>query len=589
MCGIVGYAGRGRAAEELFGGLKRLEYRGYDSAGISTLFCGEIFTVKRAGRVQGLRQGLKTLRGCVGIGHTRWATHGVADDANAHPHVYGRFSVVHNGIIENYAELREELAVLGHVFCSQTDSEVIAHLLELYCEGDLVVAMKKTCARLRGCWAIAALCRDYEGFVVSRRSSPVILGKGEDCCLAASDVYALSGMADFYCIPEEDDIAVVSSDGIRIYDGALRPVERKYERLVGDAGDEGADDCPHYMLREIRQNARTIRATCEKFSGAARGDGLYRRLSSADKIILVGCGTAYNAALAGVRLLGWAYGCPVSAHIASEARYDPPRVTCRSVCVAVSQSGETADTIRAAQTAAEAGAYLIAMTNVGYSAITRIADLVVPVCAGAEVCVAATKSYIGQLCCLHLMASLRSPDVRRAELLKVAESVRAVASDGVRSLAIARICAESKAVFFLGRGWDVDVAVEGSLKLKEVSYIFSDGYPAGELKHGTLALVDEDVLSVVLICDEALAEKSKNAVEQILSRRGKVAVVTTLSAVAESFNGRADAVWLLPQVPSHLSHFVSSTALQLIAYRAAVLSGRDPDKPRNLAKSVTVE
>ena len=588
MCGIVGYAGRGPAAAELFEGLKKLEYRGYDSAGISTCDRGEIFTAKRGGRVEELSRALKNLPGTVGIGHTRWATHGVANDTNAHPHCYGKFAVVHNGIIENYAELRAELIAEGHKFASQTDSEVIVHLLDFYYDGDFSDALRLTCARLKGCWAIAALCAGFDGFAVTRHSSPVILGEGAGR-FAASDIYALSGRAHSYCVLEDGDTALVTPAGTEIFDRNLKAVRRAFEPLKEEDGDGGTDGCPHYMLKEIRQNARTMRATCDKFFSAVNAGELHSRLASADKIVLVGCGTAYNAALAAVRLLGGTYDCPVSAHIASEARYSPPRVTKKSVCIAVSQSGETADTLMAARIARDAGAYLLAVTNVGYSAITRIADKVVPVCAGAEVCVAATKSYIGQLACFHLLASLNAPDMRRESILKVADDVEKIANGGTYAEVIARLCVQSRAVFFLGRGADVDVAVEGSLKLKEVSYIFSDGYPAGELKHGTLALVDESVTSVVLICDEALAEKCENAVEQILSRRGKVAVVTTLGHTYDELKNRVDAAWLLPSVPAHLAHFVSATALQLIAYRAAVLAGRDPDKPRNLAKSVTVE
>lgn len=588
MCGIVGYAGRNSAARELFDGLKRLEYRGYDSAGISTLDRGRIYTVKRGGMVERLAPYLNTLGGTVGIGHTRWATHGEPNDANAHPHCWGKFSIVHNGIIENYAELKAELAAGGHTFSSQTDSEVIAHLLGFYYDGDFADALRLTCARLKGCWAIIALCTEFDGFAVSRRGSPVLLGEG-DGYFAASDGYALCGRAHSCCVPEEGDIALVTPDGIEIYDCDLVPAERKFEPLQCEDGKEGTGDCPHYMLKEIRQNARTLRATCHKFLATAGFDALRSRLERADKIVLVGCGTAYNAALAGVRLLGGAYDCPVSAHIASEARYDPPRVTGASVCIAVSQSGETADTIKAALICREAGAYLVAVTNVGYSAITRIADKVLPVCAGTEVCVAATKSYIGQLACLHLMASPCSVRVRAEELTGIADEVRKVASGGAYAKVIAGLCVQSRAVFFLGRGVDADVAVEGSLKLKEVSYIFSDGYPAGELKHGTLALVDETVLSVVLICDESLAEKSKNAVEQILSRRGRVAVVTTLKRTYYELRNRGHAAWLLPPAPAHLAHFLSATALQLIAYHTAVMAGHDPDKPRNLAKSVTVE
>lgn len=588
MCGIVGYAGRDRAAEILFEGLKKLEYRGYDSAGISTRDRGEIFTAKRGGRVEGLRLSLKELKGTVGIGHTRWATHGEANDANAHPHAFGRFAVVHNGIIENHAELRAELRAAGHAFASQTDSEVVAHLLDFYYEGDLADALRLACARLKGCWALAVLCADFDGFAVTRRGSSLILGRGEGF-MAASDICALGGRSAFYCVPEEGDIALVTPSGIEIFDAELSPVGRAFSPVRDVEPDSDKGDCPHYMLREIGQNARTVRATC---ASVARLPGLkevHSRLGAADRIALLGCGTAYNAALAGVRLLGGAYDACVTAHIASEARFDPPGLTARSVCIAVSQSGETADTVMAARAAREAGAYLVAVTNVGYSAITRVADKVIPVCAGTEICVAATKSYVGQLACLHILASPGRADVRAAQLLKTADGIERVVADGRRALDVARLCVRSRAVFFIGRGADADAAVEGSLKLKEVSYIFSDGYPAGELKHGTLALVDESVLAIVLITDEGLAEKCENAVEQILSRRGRVAVVTTLADVHRRLSPRTDAAWLLPPAPAHLSHFLTAAALQLVAYRAALLRGCDPDKPRNLAKSVTVE
>ena len=589
MCGIIAYAGSERAAGILYEGLKKLEYRGYDSAGLSTLGGGRITTVKRAGRVENLAPLLKDAEGCCGIGHTRWATHGEAGSANAHPHEYGPFSIVHNGMIENYAELRAELVALGDAFFSQTDSEVIVHLLAREYSGDLAAALHAVTKRLKGCWAIAALCASFNGFAVARRGSPVLLGRGRRGNFAASDMSALVGFADSCCVLEEDDIALVTAEEIAVFDGAMRPVGRPFRPVEGKAGGEDGKGCAHYMLKEICQNARTMRATCAALASFSRSEELTARLRSADKIVLTGCGTAYNACLIGARLLEWEYGCPVRACIAGEARCDPPRVTRRTVCIAVSQSGETADTLRAALTLREGGAYLVSVTNVGYSAITRISDMVLPVCAGPEVCVAATKSYIGQLAVFHLISSPRTAASRRALLSSVADRVEELTAEGEYARTIARLCADSRAVFFVGRGADYDVAVEASLKLREVSYIFSAGMPASELKHGTLALVDPTVLSVVIISDGGTAEKCVNAVEQILSRRGKVAVVTTLPRIAESLGGRVDACWLLPCVPAHASAFVTATALQLVAYRAALLLGLDPDKPRNLAKSVTVE
>lgn len=590
MCGIVGYVGRGSAADEVFKGLLKLEYRGYDSAGVSVLGNDGFLTVKRSGRVGRLSGDISGLIGQIAIGHTRWATHGEANDINAHPHVYGDFSVVHNGIIENYAELKDELCARGDLFISQTDSEVVPHLLNYYyngeCTKDLFAAVRRTAARLKGAYALAILCRGYKGIVAVKYKSSAIVGYGKGCSFIASDIPAVVGKTDKISVLEDGDIALVTADGVEIYNGARR-VERARIAVAEGRANAGLNGYPHYMLKEIHENSQTLTDTVRAFSTKVNRFALNAFLMEADKIILVGCGTAYNSALIAKRIFERAYSCPCTAEIASELRYDLPAVTARTLVVAVSQSGETADTVEAAELLKRQGARVAAVTNAEYSAITRVAELVVPVRAGQEVCVAATKSYIGQLACFYMMSG--KIEAGRAErLYSVAQKIREVISDEEYAQTIAKICAKSRAVFFLGRGIDYDVAVEGSLKLKEVSYVFSDGYPAGELKHGTLALVDENVLAVVLICDERLAEKCENAVEQVLSRKGRAVVVTTLAEVKEKLSGRA-LVWLLPYVPAALSPFLTATAIQLIAYHTAVLRGNDPDKPRNLAKSVTVE
>lgn len=587
MCGIVGYAGKRGAAGILYEGLKKLEYRGYDSAGISTLSAGQIATAKHSGRVENLQGELAGLNGGIGIGHTRWATHGEASDVNAHPHCAGAFSLVHNGMIENYAELKTELEGEGVTFASQTDSEVIARLLDKYYDGDVFGAVRRTVARLAGSYALAILCRDFDGVIAVRYKSPVIVGYGEGENFVASDVPALAGKAKSIYVLGDGESAVVTPSEVVILDQDFRAVDRNFQPLT--AGEESVQlDCPHYMLKEMRENARTVIRTAEKFTEVAAGQ-LGEMLRSADRIILTGCGTAYNSALVAKRLLEGVLDCVCVAEIASELRYRLPKVTPSTLVIAVSQSGETADTVEAADALKGAGAKVVAVTNVPYSAVTRIAHLVVPVCAGSELCVAATKSYMGQLACFHSMAALAGGQDCVRGLYYIAESIRRVLSDGARAAAVAELCAHSSAVFFLGRGADYDAAIEGSLKLKEVSYVFSEAYPAGELKHGTLALVDGDTLSVVLISDQRIAEKSENAIEQISSRHGKVAVITTLQEVAQRWRDRVDAVWLLPDCPADMSHFLTVTALQLIAYDAAVALGRDPDKPRNLAKSVTVE
>ncbi|MDE7076614.1 MAG: glutamine--fructose-6-phosphate transaminase (isomerizing), partial [Clostridia bacterium] len=570
-------------------GLKRLEYRGYDSAGLSVLSGGEIATVKRGGRVSGLEEGAAALSGGVAIGHTRWATHGEPSDKNAHPHNSGAFSIVHNGIIENFAELKAELLAEGAEFLSQTDSEVIVKLIDKYYKGDALSAVAKAVERLKGSYALAVLCRGFDGIIAVKYKSPVVVGFSDSGVTLCSDVPALPAEVTSVCVPEDGDFAVITAQSARFYNSSLSPVMRVRRPVFLDQFNSGTGSYAHYMIKEIHETQRTVRETCEGFFRTVDVKRLSEYVRGADRIIMTGCGTAYNAGLAARRFFSDRCGVFCQVEIASELRYSIPRVTPATLVLAISQSGETADTVEAVQELKKAGARVVAVTNCGYSAITRVAHMVVPVCAGAEVCVAATKSYTGQLAALYLISKL-SCDVfdAQSELLSVCPMIGEVLKGAKRAEEIASLCAQSKAVFFLGRGIDYAVAVEASLKLKEVSYVFSDGYPAGELKHGTLALVDENTLSVFVICDEALAEKCLNAASQIASRKGKVAVITCLDGVAEKLKDTAT-VWKIPDSPLNLSPFSSSVALQLVAYHTAIILGRDPDKPRNLAKSVTVE
>ncbi len=593
MCGIVAYAGSKPAADVVYKGLERLEYRGYDSAGISTLCKNQITTVKHGGRVNTLFCDLPHLKGSVGIGHTRWATHGVPNDANAHPHASGAFSVVHNGIIENWRELKEKLESSGAVFLSETDSEVVAKLLDHYYDGDLFEAVKSAVSELKGSFALAILCRDFDGFIAVKSKSSLVIGYGKDGNFAASDIPALYGKAEKISVPDDGDFVFVTAERVIAFDSRFN--EKQYKRLPANADSCEAEkgDYPYFMIKEIREAERTVKAAVLSFTESADKSALLSALKEADKIIITGCGTAYNSGLAAKSLFSSA-GIDCTVEIASEMRYYPPNITPRTAVIAVSQSGETADTVEAARLAKSLGATVVAVTNVKYSAITGIADITVPLCAGAEICVAATKSYIGQLTCFYLLAALISGGesacrAEAEELIKTASLLDGVAYDEVSGKSLAAACKKSSAVFFIGRGLDYAAAVEGSLKLKEVSYLYSDGYPSGELKHGTLALVDENTLGVCLICDERTAEKCENAVEQITSRKGRVAVITTLPEVAKRAKADAEFVWELPHCPTKYSPFFTAVALQLAAYETAVSLGRDPDKPRNLAKSVTVE
>jgi glucosamine--fructose-6-phosphate aminotransferase (isomerizing) len=589
MCGIVGYAGKRGAAEVVFEGLTVLEYRGYDSAGISTLCGGEIFTFKRGGRVEGLRNFLPALVGNYGIGHTRWATHGIPSDNNAHPHTAGKFSVVHNGIIENFAELKAELQSAGVRFLSDTDSEVVVHLLNMYYDGDLLRAVKRAVERLKGSFALAILCKDFDGVCAVKYKSPVIIGYGDGENFLASDVPALSLKAGRIAVLNDGDIAYVTCDEVKVYDSNLNLTEPVICEVHAEEHNMKLFGCPHYMLKEIRENAYVLGNAAEAFL-TARLDTLKEYLSLTDKIILLGCGTAYNAALAAKYWLEATCSLPCFACVASEVRYFPPKACDKTLLVAVSQSGETADTVEAASLLKKLGARVVAITNVEYSAITRVADIVIPMRAGCEICVAATKSYISQLACLYLFRGLAAGEEGFGEkkLLSAKSAVQTAVGEEEKAEEIAKLCAKSKAVFFLGRGSDYAAAVEGSLKLKEVSYVFSDAYPAGELKHGTLALVDDKTLSIVIICVPSVFEKCLNAVEQILSRGGKVAVITNMPSVADKLKDKAECVALIADA-GELSVLPCAVLLQLIAYKTAVNLKHNPDRPRNLAKSVTVE
>lgn len=589
MCGIFGVTQTGKNASEVtYEGLVRLEYRGYDSAGISVLSDGVVTTFKRGGRVREIEAQARSAQGKVAIGHTRWATHGAPSDKNAHPHVHGKFALVHNGIIENWRELKSRLADKGETFLSDTDSEVIVKLVDRYYDGDPLSAVARAVKELKGSYALGIICSDFEGIIAVKYHSPVVVGYFDGGTVLCSDIPALPEGVTAVCIPEDGDIVSITSDGTRFFDGDLHPVNRVRSGICAGQFTAGKGNYPHFMIKEIHENCQTVRETCEGFFRYADVKKLGSLTKNADRIIITGCGTAYNAGLIAKRFFDGG-GAFCSVEIASELRYSLPKVTARTLVVAVSQSGETADTVEAVSALKDEGAQVVAVTNCGYSAITRVAHLVVPVCAGAEVCVAATKSYLGQVCALYLMAKLQSDIFAvRSEILDISRKIEEVLSDDPSAQRISSACAEASAVFFLGRGIDYAVAVEASLKLKEISYIFSDGYPAGELKHGTLALIDGETLSVFIISDGALAEKCKNGVSQVASRGGKVAVITTLQEVADELAETA-LVWKLPDCPPTLSPYLSATALQLIAYKTAVALGRDPDKPRNLAKSVTVE
>lgn len=588
MCGIIGYIGGGDAVKTVYGGLKRLEYRGYDSAGAAFFTDGKIRVYKKQGRVEKLYPLLDGVRSRIGIGHTRWATHGVPSDTNAHPHRAGGIAVVHNGIIENYAALKAELISDGAKFVSDTDSEVIAHLLLKNYNGDLTEALFKTVKLLKGSYALMAICEYEEKIAVARYKSPLILGYGNGENFCASDEPALYGLSEKITVLEDGDLAEITAKSVKIFDKNFKRAERETEPNLAVSASLGLDGCPHYMLKELRETPLSVEATARAFKGVK--DKLVSALSGVKRFVFTGCGTAYHAALCGKRYIESFARIPAECETAGEFRYKNPVLGEDTAVIAVSQSGETADTVEAAGLARSLGAKVVAITNSHRSQLTRLADVVVPVAAGPEICVAATKSYTGQIAALYLLAAAVAGEKFYndcAEKLSLTPALISATLESLDMRSLAHLCASSSGVYFLGRDLDYAVALEGSLKLKEISYVPGEGYPAGELKHGTLALIDVNTTSVVIITDNVLAEKSENAIEQVLSRGGKVAVITNVNGVRERFSDLPTVV--LPECDKYLSPLLAAVAVQLLAYKAAAVLGREIDKPRNLAKSVTVE
>lgn len=588
MCGIIGYVGGGNAAEKVYSGLERLEYRGYDSAGAAFLSDNKLCVVKKRGRVETLEPLLKNIDAKIGIGHTRWATHGLPSDANAHPHRAGNVALVHNGIIENYSELKEELIAGGARFLSDTDSEVAAWLLYKNFDGDLAKALHETAKKLKGSFALMAIAEGGTTIAVARAKSPIVLGYGKDGNYCASDEPALAGVCEYISFLEDGDVAEISAEEIKIYDNSFKLAERPKEINPARLESLNLNGCSHYMLKELRETPRSAEKTAQAFL-KVKGE-FCRELSGVNRVILTGCGTAYHAALLGGRYFESFARVPAECETAGEFRYKNPVIDEKCAVFAISQSGETADTLEAARLAKGAGAKVVAVTNSRFSQLARLADVVVPVEAGAEICVAATKSYTGQIAALYLSAAAfagENFDEYFAKLTHMpALMQKLLENSDMRSLA--HMCGSSSGIYFLGRDLDYAVALEGSLKMKEITYVPGEGYPAGELKHGTLALIDLKTTSVFLICDADLAAKTENAVEQVLSRGGKVAVITNLSSVAQKYCGKLP-LSLLPECDKFLSPLLSAVAVQTLAYKTAVALGREIDKPRNLAKSVTVE
>ena len=606
MCGIVGYVGKRNAQDVLLDGLEKLEYRGYDSAGVALALEGGIRVVKSKGRLAELRKRLAVealARSGCGIGHTRWATHGEPSDVNSHPHSTPRVSIVHNGIIENYGVLKERLMAKGYTFESETDTEVLVKLIDSCYEGEPLKALRAALAMVRGSYALAVLFRDFPDTLFAvKRESPLIVGWGEEENFIASDIPALLKYTRRYSVLEEGDMAVVNADGIRFYNEFAESVER--EVLTANWDQEAAEKggYPHFMLKEINEQPAAITATVsprvENGLPDLRVPELTdERLRRIGTVHLVGCGTAMHAGMVGKAAIEALARVPAQVEIASEFRYRNPILRPEDLVIIISQSGETSDTLAALKLAKSRGVPVLAIVNVVGSSIARAADYVMYTYAGPEIAVASTKAYMVQMCVLYLFA-LRlayargmqtDAEIRRltAELLRAGEVIKPRLADCEQIKYLASRFVNTQSCFFIGRGFDYSLSLEGSLKLKEISYVHSDAYAAGELKHGTISLVTDGVPVIALATQKQVYEKTISNAKETKSRGAKVLLFTAQDAVVP--DGVADYVVRLDDYDDLLMPLQLIVPLQLFAYYMAVLRGCDVDKPRNLAKSVTVE
>ncbi len=610
MCGIVGYIGSRDSQDILINGLRKLEYRGYDSAGIAVQTEAGLTIRKTKGRLAVLESSLSDspLQGSIGIGHTRWATHGKPSDENSHPHADNskKFSVVHNGIIENYLTLKEQLAAKGAVFQSETDTEIIAHLVADCYDGDLVDAVRKAVKRMRGAYAIAVMS-EYEPdkLVAVRLASPLIIGVGDGESYIGSDIPAiLEHTRDVYIL-NDGDMAVLTKSGVALSSIDGNSISREMMHVEWDLVTAEKAGYDHFMLKEIYEQPKAYRDTMgSRISPDGKQIVLNELNMSADDlrsiqhIHIVACGTAYHAGMIGKNVIEKLVRIPVEVDVASEYRYRSPIITPNTLVIVVSQSGETADTLAALREAKSKGARVVAITNVVGSSVAREADNTIVTWAGPEIAVASTKAYTSQLVAFYLLGGYMAQQLGKLDETQTTELIQAMQQlpDQVEKLLkqadkvkdFAEAIAKHPSLFFIGRGLDYAVALEGSLKLKEISYIHSEAYAAGELKHGTLALIEDDVPVIALATQEELLEKTISNIKEVAARGAHVLGVC-FEGYEEEFGKSVDEILSIPRTLPLLTPALSVIPLQLLAYYASLALGHDVDKPRNLAKSVTVE
>lgn len=608
MCGIVGYIGKRNAQEVILQGLERLEYRGYDSSGIAINNGKEIEYKKFKGRLTILENHLKEnpIAGNLGIGHTRWATHGEPSDENAHPHLNEEetIAVVHNGIIENYIAIKEELINKGYKFKSQTDTEVVVHLIDSLYEGDLLTAVFKAVERLKGAYALGVISKDHPGELVAvRKESPLVVGLGEEENFIASDIPALLKYTRKVYFLENGEIVHLTKDDVKIYNQNREEVKKEVFTVSWDmeAASKGGFD--HFMLKEIHEQPQAIKETLVRRlddNGRIRLDDIKLTKEDLDKITkvyIVACGTAYHAGLIGRYLIEKLAKIPVETDIASEFRYREPFVDENTLFIAVSQSGETADTLAAIREAKSKGARILSITNVVGSSVARESDDVFYTWAGPEIAVASTKAYTTQLIAFYMialhMASIKATITDEIyfdmieKIKALPEKVEAILKKSEDIKEIVNSIKDKHSAFYIGRGLDYQTAMEGALKLKEISYIHTEAFAAGELKHGTIALIEKGTPVIAIASQEKLYEKMLSNIQEVKAR-GAYTIVIAKEDLDESLN-HADKTIYIPKVDDILAPVLTVVPTQLIAYYTSLLRGNDVDKPRNLAKSVTVE
>ena len=611
MCGIVGYVGKKQAKPILINGLQKLEYRGYDSAGIATIESNTIKVVKNKGRVNELNNiaEINNLEGTIGIGHTRWATHGSPSSINSHPHMdnTNSFAVVHNGIIENYAELKDFLKSNGYNFLSQTDTEVIPNLIHFnyqkqttHNENALLQSVVDTCKMLKGSFALEILSSHFpDSMIVLRKDSPLVIGKGNDETYISSDIPAiLSYSKDFYLL-NDLELAYITRNEICFFDENLTPLNKEITNITWNADAIEKDGYADFMLKEINEQAKSIRETIgSRLSDHAKcsiPDLNFTKdyLQTINKIFIVACGTAMHAGLTSKRILETLCEIPVEVEAASEFRYRNPIINEKTLCIFISQSGETADTLAALKLSKSKNSKTIAITNVTGSSISREADYTIYTHAGPEIAVASTKAYTAQIALLAILAIYFAEILEindtliqnlKKDILNLPFQIEDVLKNTEKIKSFANRIYKENDVFFIGRGVDYPVAMEGSLKLKEISYIHSEAYPSGELKHGPIALIENDVTVISILTDKLLLEKSISNIQEVVTRGAKTFIVTN-----QELNHNFDEIILIPNTNPLISPILSIIPLQLLAYYISKEKGLDVDKPRNLAKSVTVE